>query len=52
MKEMRCCLDDKFAWVSWIKKKFFENAIREQKEQLIMLLTPGALLEKEIIFEN
>lgn len=41
-----------FAWVSWIKKKGFNNAIREQKEQVIMLLTPGAPLGKEIIFEN
>jgi len=41
-----------FAWISWVQKKGLLKALNEQKEQLIMLLTPGAPLGKEVIFEN
>ncbi len=39
-------------WISWIRKEGFLNALKQQREQLILVLTPGAPLGKEVIFEN
>lgn len=40
------------AWLSWVRKKGLWRALKEQRTQIIILITPGASLSKEIIFEN
>jgi len=39
-------------WLSWVRKKGFLKALKQQREQLILVLTPGAPIGKEVIFEN
>ncbi|MEK4649640.1 hypothetical protein MKY22_17165 [Exiguobacterium sp. FSL W8-0210] len=41
-----------FSWIAWVRKKGLVKAVAEQKEQLILLFTPGVSLGKEVIFEN
>lgn len=40
------------AWISWVRKKGIWTVLKEQRTQLMILITPGAPLSKEIIFEN